>query len=306
MNAENFLKEANSVLSEIGESKKLIYSLSEENKLLKRKLLEKMDMIDSLGKTLQEMNQLKNGRSELISQNSILKMKLKEKISQIEVFSSKIDMLTRTLVKGDKFIHDLKASYDTKEKEVDLLSKQIRFLTSDQKTRLTDLKKNIEEDARLIDFLKGKVGELNSLENVNEEKVVESNMRENEIERLSSLVNQFRGKADSLMEINKKLTRENQELEFRLSEAEKSRPRASEVKKIPVGSFIEREIEERMKNPNVKIAGFRLDDLEMNEINAVIKTALAHGDSLNRIKNSLVSCGYKEEKIERCLAFHNN
>lgn len=384
MTAEEFLKEANGVLNELGESRKLADSLSEENRelkkdlieklkiiselkkriveneqsgadkkilsdeniILKRKLVEKLRLIDDSGKHANEINLLKREKFELASQNnqlkkeidenkeladrfikklrelsfgksdfnalrqenSLLKTKLSEKLVQVEKLSEKIDMLTRTLVKSDKFLQDLKASHDSKQKEVELLSKQINFFTADQKARLFDFKKNLEEDAKVIDFLKVKVGKLAPLQKIGEEKSIELKMKEGEIEKLSGLVNQFRGKMESLEEINKKLMRENQELEFKLKniEDENRKIMAPKVRMVPIEKSVDREIDERLKNPHIKIAGFNLDDLETNEIRAVIRTALSHGDSLEKIKNSLLSSGYKEEKIERCLAFHDN
>jgi hypothetical protein len=389
MTAEEFLKEANSVLNELGESRKRADSLSEENKelkkdliekfnviselkkriveigqagadrkilsdenaILKRKLVEKLRLIDNSSKHTEDINQLKMEKFEVIShnnqlkkeidenkeladrfikklrelsldkgdfnaikqENSLLKSKLSEKFVQVEKLSEKIDMLTRTLVKSDKFMQELKASHDTKQKEAEFLTKQIQFLTSDQKARLSDFKKNLEEDARVINFLKSKVSELAPLQKIKEEKSVESTMKEGEIGKLSALVNQFRGKMLSLEEINKKLMRENQELEFKLKGLENERRKimVPEAKNVSVNASVEkmvsREIDDRLKNPRVKIAGFSIDDLETNEIRAVIRTALSHGDSLEKIKNSLLSSGYKKEKIERCLvAFHNN
>jgi len=308
MTAEEFLKEANGVLKEINQLKREKFELISQNNQLKNEIDENKELADKFIKKLKELSFNKSDFDAVRQENSLLKTKLSEKLVQVEKLSEKIDMLTRTLVKSDKFVQDLKASHDSRQKEVELLSKQINFLTADQKAKLFDFKKNLEEDAKVIDFLKVKVGKLAPLQKIGEEKSIELKMKEGEIEKLSGLVNQFRGKMESLEEINKKLMRENQELEFKLKnlEDENRKIMAPKVKMVPVEKSVDKEIDERLKNPRVKIAGFNLDDLEINEIKAIIKTALSHGDSLEKIKNSLLSSGYKEEKIERCLAFHNN
>lgn len=343
MTFENFLKEAKGVLDEVDSYKNKIKELQQENVALKSKLVENIKIINGFGKTIEETNQLKKEKINILNKNSYLikiigdnkevneklmkklkefsfakssydalkeenvqlKNKLNEKLGQIEKLSAKIDCLTRTMVKGDKFIHDLKASYDSKQKEVDFLTKQVRFLTSDQKIRLSDLKRNLEDDARLITALKSRVGELKSFENIKDEKNVELKFKNDEISRLSNVANQFRSRAETLEELNKRLVKENQELTLRIGNFEKDKKNAAKVK-IKQKEFafkeLEREIEERLKGVPQKIGGFAIDEIEMNEIISMVKTALAHGDSLNNIKNSLLASGYKEEKIEKCLA----
>lgn len=313
MSMENFLKEARSVLDEFGEKNSKINSLIEENNKLKNEILENKAIIHKFIKRLKELNFDKSQFDSLRNENTLLKNKFNEKLAQTEGLSAKIDNLTRVLVKGDEFIHDLKASYDEKQKEVEFLTKKLRFLTADQKARLTDLRENLKTDAKMISILRARVGELEAVEKMKEEANASLRFKDDEIGRLSKVINQFKSRAESLEEINKKLMKENQELGYKIKGFEDRNKKIRVFEKKKEESFrkgIEEEIEKRMSNSVVpvagKVSGFSVNDLETNEIKAMIKTAAAHGDSLEKIKNSLLSSGYKEEKIEKALSFYNN
>ncbi len=252
-----------------------------------------------------------------------------------EADRKKIDELTRLLVMADKMLSDMREKLYNKEEKTTRLSEKLSTIADGQNKTLEEMKNAIESRDEHIKKLlrertlmqnrvniivdaysktKKQLGE--SIErlraaqqnNASEEekkkieemkKIIER--KEAEIGNVSKIFSESRGRIKNLEEENQKIAVEyahekevlQRMIVKREEEIKKLREIAKETGPKPV----------LQKKGPVKInVPKTFDPLERKELASMIKIALANGDSIERIRESLVNVGYDKDKVDSIIS----
>jgi len=283
------------------------------------------------------VRQIEDSREKIIiisKQNAVMRALLVDKNNRILEQEQKIEEMTRLLVLADKMLSEMKEKLYKKEEKEGRLSEKLSAMASGIDGQLSEMQKNLrlsEENAKKLGIEKESVQKkLVALLSIYEksktraryldEKLKESAInlppdnkksiealrksieaKENELHNLSGVLNESQQKIRSLEEINTKLdVQYSQEKEILRRLLGK---REEEIKKLSVMAAQARPVQaifERKEKPVISIPK-TFDPFEKKEIESMIKIALSHGDSIEKIKESLLNAGYEKEKIEEIV-----
>jgi len=291
------LKEAQSLVEQVEDSRKKIEHISKEHAFMKHLLVEKNRKLLEQEERIEEMTRLLVLADKMLSE---MKIKIYNKEEKSARLSEKLDTIAegqnRSLEGMKKIIAMRNEQVKKLLSERALMQKKLSAIGnaySQAKKQLEDMSKRLRETAQKITSFedKKKTEELNSL----------LKMREGELINFKRIFTESQGRIKYLEDINKKSTLQYAQEKEVLGKI--LGKRGEEIKKL---KELAAETKEPEKSETKKEAIHinvpkTFDPFEKREMESMIKIAIAHGDTIEKIKESLLNAGYEKEKINEII-----
>ena len=299
MNNKTILEEAKNLVEELEEAKKKLQIISKENVFMKKIIAEKNNKLLNQKDKIEEITRILILSDKMLSE---MKEKIYSKDEKIMRLSEKIQKIADN--KKDYF-SEIKKIFDDREEQIKKIIKQ----KEDAQARADQLMKAYEYAKKQIKYLYEKLKEASENARDYEDKKAlkmlekELETRDNKIAAFDDVFKKSQYKVKYLEEMNRKLAvQHEQEKEVMKLMLKKREEEISNLKEVILEAAPKKEEVKKEKNVVINFPK-SIDPFEKKELESMIKIALDHGDSIENIKESLLTAGYKKEKINEIISF---
>lgn len=290
------LEEAKNLVEQLEDSRKKTEHISKEHAFIKALLVEKNKKIFEQQQKTEELTRLLIMADKMLSE-------MKEKIYNKEEKSNRLsEKLTAIADSKDKAFNELGRIIDLRNEQIKSLLRERMLLQnrivaisnaySSAKKQLRETTEKLNETAKKVSSEedRGKIEEL-------KEAIAR---KEKEVHSISNVFSESHSKIKELEEKNRKIIAEHeQEKEVLMRMVDR---REEEIKKL---KELAKETEIKKQEPKAEKLRITVpktfDPLERREIESMIRIAVSHGDTISKIKESLVNAGYDPKIIDSMI-----
>lgn len=296
MKSHAILEEAKNLVEQLEDSRQKTEHISKEHAFIKALLVEKNKKIFEQQQKTEELTRLLIMADKMLSE-------MKEKLYNKEEKSTRLsEKLTTIADSQDKTFNELKRIIDLRNEQIKSLLRERVLLQnrivavsnaySSAKKQLRDTTEKLNETAKKV----SSEADRSKLEGLKDA----ISRKEREVQSISKVFSDSHGKIKELEEKNRKITLEHeQEKEVLIRMVDR---REEEIKKL---RELAKETEIKKQPPKMDKVRVTVpktfDPLERREIESMIRIAVSHGDTISKIKESLVNAGYDPKIIDSMI-----
>ncbi len=293
MGNKTILEEAKNLVDALEDAKEKLQITSKENVFMKKIIAEKNNKLLNQKDKIEEITRILVLSDKMLSE---MKEKIYSKDEKIMRLSEKIQKIADN--KKDYF-SEIKKIFDDREEQIKKIIKQ----KEDAQARADQSMKAYEYAKKQIKYLYEKLKEASEnardYEDKKALKILEKELetRDNKIAAFDDVFKKSQYKVKYLEEMNRKLAvQHEQEKEVMKLMLKKREEEISNLKEVIREAAPKKEEAKKEKKVVINFPK-SIDPFEKKELESMIKIALDHGDSIENIKESLLTAGYKKEKI---------